>query len=170
MPPSVCRLAKPLTWSCWPRTPSTSVAVAVRLGSPLPDIGSEASLRRAVLAARSLAYSTGPSGVALAQLFERWGITGEIEGRMVQAPPGVPVGSLVAQGQVELGFQQLSELMHLEGISVAGPLPPAIQITTIFSAGICCASTQIDSVRRLLEFMASAQAEAAKRRHGMEPA
>lgn len=148
----------------------SGVAVAVRAGSPLPDIGSEESLRRAVLAACSLAYSTGPSGVALVQLFERWGITGEIRERMVQAPPGVPVGSLVAQGQVELGFQQLSELMHLEGITVVGPLPAAIQITTTFSAGLCTASTEAQAVRSLLQFMTSPQAEAAKRRQGMEPA
>ena len=145
-------------------------SVAVRAGNPLPDIGSEESLRRAVLAARSLAYSTGPSGVALVQLFERWGITGEIRGRMVQAPPGVPVGSLVAQGLVELGFQQLSELMNLEGIAVVGPMPAAIQITTTFSAGLCSASTQAEAVRSLLQFMTSPQAEAAKRRQGMEPA
>lgn len=148
----------------------SGVAVAVRAGNPLPDIGSEESLRRAVLAARSLAYSTGPSGVALVQLFERWGITGEMQGRMVQAPPGVPVGSLVAQGLVELGFQQLSELMNLEGIAVVGPMPAAIQITTTFSAGLCSASTQAEAVRSLLQFMTSPQAEAAKRRQGMEPA
>ena len=148
----------------------SGVAVAVRAGSPLPDIGSEESLRRAVLAARSLAYSTGPSGVALVQLFERWGITGEIQGRMVQAPPGVPVGSLVAQDQVELGFQQLSELMNLEGITVVGPMPAATRITTTFSAGLCSASMQAEAVRSLLQFMTSPQAECAKRRQGMEPA
>jgi molybdate transport system substrate-binding protein len=76
-----------------------------------------------VLAATSLSYSTGPSGVQLARLFERWGIADRIRERIVQAPPGVPVGQLVADGKVALGFQQLSEMMNLPGIDVLGPLP-----------------------------------------------
>ena len=82
----------------------------------------------------------------------------------------MPVGALVARGEVELGFQQLSELMHLSGIDVIGPMPPAIQIITTFSAGLCASSTQGDAVRSLLDFMASPVSADAKRRHGMEPA
>jgi len=148
----------------------SGVAVAVRSGGALPDLSSESSVRQAVLAATTIGYSTGPSGVALARLFERWGIAAEVQARTVQAPPGVPVGSLVATGEVALGFQQLSELMHLEGITVAGPLPPAIQITTTFSAGICAASQRPDAVRRLLDFLASPETADAKRGQGMEPA
>lgn len=147
----------------------SGVAVAVPTGAPLPDIGSEDAVRQAVLAARSISYSTGPSGVALAKLFERWGIADEIAGRMVQAPPGVPVGSLVAKGEVELGFQQLSELLHMQGITIVGPLPPAIQVTTTFSAGIGAQSQQADAARELLVYMASPQAADAKRKQGMEP-
>jgi molybdate transport system substrate-binding protein len=148
----------------------SGVAVAVRAGAPRPDIGSEDALRRAVLAAGSMSYSTGPSGVHLARLFERWGIADLIKSRIVQAPPGVPVGTLVARGDAELGFQQLSELMHLQGIEVLGPLPAEVQIVTTFSGGVCTAATQPQAARELLGFLASPAAEEAKQRHGMEPA
>jgi molybdate transport system substrate-binding protein len=152
----------------------SGVAVAVRAGAPVPDIGSEDALKHAVLAARSVSCSTGPSGVALAKLFERWGIAQEIQGRMVQAPPGVPVGTLVARGEVELGFQQLSELIHVEGITLVGGMPPAVEIITVFSAGLpvglASDSPQAARVRALLDFMTSHEAQAAKRRQGMEPA
>lgn len=147
---------------------NSGVAVAVKAGAATPDISSEAALKTAVLAAKTISYSTGPSGVALAKLFERWGITEQIANRIVQAPSGVPVGSLVAKGEVELGFQQLSELIHLEGISIVGPLPPEIQISTTFSAGVCTASTQAGAVREMLAYMASPAAAAAKLRQGME--
>jgi molybdate transport system substrate-binding protein len=146
----------------------SGVAVAVKAGAAAPDISSEAALKASVLAAKTISYSTGPSGVALAKLFERWGIAEQIANRIVQAPSGVPVGSLVAKGEVELGFQQLSELIHLDGISIFGPLPPEIQITTTFSAGVCTASTQADVVNKILAYMASPAAAAAKLRQGME--
>ena len=152
----------------------SGVAVAVRAGSALPDISSEDAVRLIVRAARSISYSTGPSGVALAKLFERWGIADEVLARLVQAPPGVPVATLLASGEVELGFQQLTELMHAKGVAVVGPLPTAIQITTTFSAGVpACAnadSFRAEQVRALLDFMTSPQTAEAKRRQGMEPA
>ncbi|MFO1279453.1 MAG: substrate-binding domain-containing protein [Burkholderiaceae bacterium] len=148
----------------------SGVAVAVRASAPRPDIGSGEAVRRAVLAARTLGYSTGPSGVQLARQFERWGIADTIKDRIVQAPPGVPVGRLVAEGQVELGFQQLSELMNLPGIEVLGPLPDDIQITTTFSAAVSAACARPDAARALLAFMAAPAMDAIKRRNGMEPA
>lgn len=148
----------------------SGVAVAVREGAPRPDISSEEAVRAAVLAAPSLSYSTGPSGVALAKLFERWGIAEQIRDRIVTPPPGVPVGSLVAKGEVALGFQQLSELMHLPGLTVLGPLPAAIQIITTFSAGVCATSQQADAVRAMLAALNAPETAAVKRRHGMEPA
>lgn len=148
----------------------SGVAVAVRAGAPTPDISSEDAVRLAVLAAPTLSYSTGPSGVALAKLFERWGIADQIKPRIVTAPPGVPVGSLVAKGEVGLGFQQFSELIHVDGITIVGPLPSDIQITTTFSAAMTSGCKRAAEVRALLDFMASPEAAAAKRRQGMEPA
>ncbi|MFM2034836.1 MAG: hypothetical protein RL459_101 [Pseudomonadota bacterium] len=148
----------------------SGVAVAVRAGSPVPDISNEDAVRKAVLAAGTLSYSTGPSGVALAKLFERWGIADVIQDRIVQAPVGVPVGALVARGEVELGFQQLSELLHVDGITIVGPLPPAIQITTTFTAGLVTDCKQAQAAHDLLTFMTSPAAADAKRRQGMEPA
>lgn len=147
----------------------SGVAVAVRAGAAQPDISSADAVRAAVLAAKSISYSTGPSGVALARLFEQWGIAEQIKNRIVTAPPGVPVGSLVAKGEVELGFQQLSELIHLDGITLLGNLPADIQITTTFSAAVGSASTHKSQARTLLAFLASEQAAAAIRRQGMEP-
>jgi molybdate transport system substrate-binding protein len=148
---------------------TSPVAMVVREGAPRPAVATQDQLREAVLAARSLGYSTGPSGVALARLFQHWGIAESIAPRIVTPPPGVPVGALVAQGEVELGFQQLSELIHLPGIAVLGPLPDPIQIVTTFSAGLCATSRQPDAVRQWLDFLASSDAELAKRRQGMAP-
>jgi len=148
----------------------SGVAVAVRAGAPQPQIDSEDALKNAVLAARSVGYSTGPSGVALVRLFERWGIAGQVAGRVVEAKPGIPVGSLVARGEVELGFQQLSEMIHLEGIVVLGPMPDAVQIVTTFSGGVCAGSSDAPAARSLLGFIAGAEFDAVKRRHGMAPA
>jgi len=148
----------------------SAVAIAVAAGAKRPDVSSESAFRDAVLRARSIGYSTGPSGAHLVRLFERWGIAETIASHIVQAPPGIPVGTLVAQGDVELGFQQLSELMHLPGIEVIGLLPAEIQVATVFSAAVCTASKRPATAEALLSFLASPEADAAKRRHGMEPA
>jgi molybdate transport system substrate-binding protein len=148
----------------------SGVAIAVRAGAARPDISSEEAVKRAVLGAKTLSYSTGPSGVYLEKMFERWGILEQIRSRIVVPPPGVPVGSLVAKGNAELGFQQLSELMNLEGISVLGPLPPAIQTITIFSGGISSNCAQPEEARALLDYMAAPTASPIKQQHGMDAA
>ena len=148
----------------------SSVAVAVKAGAPLPDILTEAALRSAIEAAPTIGYSTGPSGVALVKLFERWGIWDALQPRIVQAPPGMPVGMLVARGEVALGFQQLSELMHLEGVTVVGTLPKAVAITTVFSAATCAVSKQQGDLAKLFAFMAAAESVFIKQKHGMQSA
>jgi molybdate transport system substrate-binding protein len=147
----------------------SAVAVAVPAATEAPDISNETALKAAVLAAPTLGYSTGPSGLALAALFERWGIAKQIASRTVTPPPGVPVGSLVATGEVALGFQQLSELMHLPGIRLIGGLPEAVQIVTTFSAAQATASRQAAAVQRFLSYAAGPQTAELKRRHGMAP-
>jgi molybdate transport system substrate-binding protein len=148
----------------------SGVAVAVRAGAAVPDLASEDAVRDAVSRATTLSYSTGPSGVYLEKLFARWGLTEALRGRIVVPPPGMPVGSLVASGAVELGFQQLSELIHLEGITVAGPLPPSIQTTTVFAGAIAASSERVTRARDLLEFLASPDLAPLKQRHGMAAA
>ncbi len=150
------------------------VAVAVKAGMPVPGLGDAAAVYQAVLSAPSISVSTGPSGVQLMAQFEAWGLADQIRSRLVQAPPGVAVGSLVASGQVSLGFQQLSELLHLGGITVVGTLPADMAIITTFCAGLCStldlSGAQADKARQVLNFLASPQTALAKRRHGMEPA
>lgn len=145
----------------------SSVAVAVQAGAAPIDISSEAALRQAVLNAASLGVSTGPSGVQLAQQFDRWGISDLIRDRIVQAQPGVPVAAMIAQGQVALGFQQLSEMMGVPGIQVLGALPEPVSITTTFSGGVAATSLQAQGVQAMLAFWASPDGQALKVRHGM---
>lgn len=148
----------------------SGIAAAVRAGSPPPHIADEDAVRQAVLGASTLGYSTGPSGVALVELFDRWGISDQIRNRVVIAPPGVSVGGLVASGAVALGFQQLSELMHLDGITVVGTLPEAVAITTVFSAATCATSAQSETTAKLFAFMAAAESDPVKQKHGMQAA
>ena len=144
---------------------TSPIAVGSRSGATHPDISSAEAVKRAVLAANRIGYSTGPSGTYLAGLFEQWGIGAAVKDRIMIAPPGVPVGSLVASGDIDLGFQQLSELAGTPGVDVIGMLPPEIQSLTTFSAGIGAASPRPDEARRLLAFLASPEANQTKRRN-----
>jgi len=151
----------------------SSVAVAVKKGGKHPDISTEAALKASVLSSATLSYSTGPSGVYLEKLFERWGISSEVKAATVVAPPGVPVGSLVASGQVELGFQQLSELIALPGIDVLGTLPSEVAYTTRFSSGIPSAieknPIRWSEVKSFVEFLNSSGLQQIKIDQGMSP-
>ena len=148
----------------------SDIAVAVANGAPKPDIGSEPALRDTVLAARTIGYSTGPSGAHLGRLFEGWGIADAIASRLVQASPGIPVAALIARGDVDLGFQQLSELMHVPGVDVVGLLPAEVRMATLFSAAVCTVSDRAAAASAFLAYLASPAVDAVKRRHGIDPA
>jgi molybdate transport system substrate-binding protein len=147
----------------------SGVGVAVRAGQPKPDISSGAALKKAVLAARSVAYSSGPSGFYLADLFKKMGIADEIKGKVTQTAPGVQVGELVARGEADLGFQQVSELLYVKGIEFVGPLPADIQHVTVFSAGLHASAKETDAAKALVKFLTEPEALAVIRKTGMEP-
>ena len=147
----------------------SSVGVAVRAGAPKPDISSGEALKRAVLAARGIAYSTGPSGIYLVGLFERMGIADEIKSR-VKVVQGEPAGAVVARGEAEIGFQQVSELLPVPGIDLIGPLPPDVQQITVFSAGLHATSKELEAAKALVRFFKAPAAIPVIRKKGMEPA
>jgi molybdate transport system substrate-binding protein len=147
----------------------SGMAIAVRKGAPKPDIGDEAAVKAAVMAAGKVCYSTGPSGDHLLQLCAKWGIAGDSD-KLLKAPPGVPVGSLVAKGEADLGFQQLSELIHVQGIEVLGPLPPEIQNVTVFAAGVSAMSARPADTAALIAYLTSPETAGVKQAQGMEPA
>jgi molybdate transport system substrate-binding protein len=148
----------------------SEIGVAVRAGSPPLSVESEQAVKQAMLEARRICYSTGPSGDHLKALCEKWGLADSILGRALVAPPGVPVASLVASGEADLGLQQLSELIGQPGVEVVGPLPPEIQAVTVFSAGVASKSADPAAARALVAFLASSETGDTKRAHGMEPA
>lgn len=146
----------------------SAMAVAVRTGTWRPHIASETTLRAAVLAARRIGYSTGPSGTALLKLIERWGLADTLRERLVQARPGVPVARLLADGEVDLGFQQLSELLNQDAVDVLGPMPPGLEIVTTFAGAVCTRSIQPDDAQALLAFLCAPETAQVKQRHGLQ--
>ena len=147
----------------------SGVAAAVKSGAPKPDISSGEALKRAVLAAKSVVYSTGPSGLYLISLFERMGIADRIKSKVRQVQ-GEPAGAVVARGEAELGFQQMSELLPVPGIDVVGPLSPDVQQITVFSAGVHRRAQAADAARALVRFFRTPAAAPVIRQKGMEPA
>jgi molybdate transport system substrate-binding protein len=145
------------------------MAMAVRSGATHPAISDEATVRDAMRAARAIGISTGPSGAHVVKLVRDWGLEGELSTRIVQAKPGVPVAALLASVEVDLGFQQLSELLGAPGIEIVDVLPQAIQPMTIFAACVCKAAANAAGARAFIDYLASDRSADAKRRHGMTP-
>jgi molybdate transport system substrate-binding protein len=147
----------------------SGVGIAVRAGLPKPDISSVEAVKRAVLTANSVAYSSGPSGFYLADLFKKMGIAEQIRDKVRQPPSGVQVGELVARGEADLGFQQISELLHVKGIDYVGPLPPDIQNITVYSAGLHTAAPAPEAARALVKFLTAPEAGPIIKKIGMDP-
>ncbi len=152
----------------WVQSP---VAVAIPSAATQPDISTPAALKVALLAAPSISYSTGPSGNYLAKMFEQWGMAQAMQSKLIVPPPGQPVGSLVASGQVALGFQQLSEMLGVPGITVVGNLPEGAAFITTFSAGIAVglAPERVKAVQAFLNFLNAPETAATKLAQGMIP-
>jgi molybdate transport system substrate-binding protein len=145
------------------------VGIAVKAGAPHPDIATEAALRRALLGARSVAYSQlGASGILFAKLIEQLGIASEINARAVIIPQGFTAERLVA-GEADLAVQQISELKQVNGIEVVGPIPHELQTPAVFSAGRMAATNKAGEADRLLRFLASPEVAPALRASGLEP-
>lgn len=145
------------------------VTVAVRAGAQRPAIDTLEAFKAALRAAQTIGYSTGPSGVALLGMIEAWGLNAQLQPRLIQAPPGRPVGALIAEGEVEIGIQQYSELMNVAGVDILGPLPPGAEIISTFTAAVGAAAADPEEARRYVEYLSSPALAEAKRRQGFEP-
>jgi molybdate transport system substrate-binding protein len=146
------------------------VAMAVRAGQPKPDISTVDALRRALLGAKSIAYSASASGVYVStELFQKLGIADQVAGKGRKVL-GEPVGTVVARGEAEIGFQQVSELLPIAGIDYVGPIPAEVQKVTVFSAGIASAARNPEGGRALIRFLASPEAAPVIAKSGVEPA
>jgi molybdate transport system substrate-binding protein len=147
----------------------SSIGVAVKTGAPKPDISSADAVKRALLAAKSIAYSDSASGVYVStEMFAKLGIADEMKDK-ARKIPATPVGEIVAHGDAEIGFQQISELKPVQGIDIVGPLPEPLQKITVFSAGIATASKEPEAGRALIKFLASPAARDAIIKSGLEP-
>ncbi len=147
----------------------SSIGMAVRSGAPKPDIGTVDALKRTLLEAKSIAYSDSASGVYLStEMFQRLGIAEQVSGKS-QRIKTMSVGAVVARGDAEIGFQQISELLPVPGIDYVGPLPREVQKVTVFSAGVAAGSKNADAARMLIQFLASPAAIPAIAKSGLDP-
>jgi molybdate transport system substrate-binding protein len=145
------------------------IGVAVKAGAPRPDIRSADAVKSALLAAKTIAYSDSASGVYVStEMFAKLGIEKEMEGK-ARKIPATPVGEIVARGDAELGFQQISELKPVSGIDIVGPLPDDLQKITVYSAGIATGSKEPEAGKALITFLTSAAARDEIVKSGMDP-
>jgi molybdate transport system substrate-binding protein len=148
---------------------TSGVGVAIRAGAPKIDVSSSDGIRKALLAAKTIAYSAGPSGLHMEQLIAKWGLTEQLKTKIVPPIPDVPIGEMVARGDAEIGFQQVSELLPVKRIDYLGPLPADIQEVTVFSAAVHKAAGPTDAAQALLKYLTAPEATPIIRNTGMEP-
>ena len=152
----------------------SQIGMVVRAGAAKPDIGSVEAFRRMLLAVKSIGYSDSGSGTYLSTtLFAKLGVADQVAGksRKVRGPPsGEPVAAVVARGEVEIGFQQVSELIHVAGVTFVGPIPAELQPGFSFAGVITSASKQPDAALALLRFLASPEATSTILKNGLTPA
>src|SRR5215831_12609661 len=148
----------------------SGVAAGVPKGEAKPDISTTEALKKTILAAKSIGYSTGPSGVYMVSLFEKLGVTDQVKDKLKQTPTGVFVGTIIANRDVEIGFQQVSELGDFPGVDYIGPLPADVQHTTVFSSGMIVDAKEAEAAKLLVKFLTSPEAGSAFKKRGMEPA
>lgn len=147
----------------------SGIGIVVRHGAPHPDVGSVEALKKALLAAKSIAYSDSASGVYISnEMFRKMGIADQVAGK-ARMIPAEPVGGVVARGDAEIGFQQISELKPIQGIDLLGPLPPEVQKFTVFSAGVVTGAEHADAGAALLRFLSSPAAMTTVVDTGLEP-
>ena len=154
------------------RTPIaySSIGMAVREGAPKPDISSIDALRNVIRQAKSIGYSASVSGEYLTtELYQRLGIADEVKNKSRLVGGGERVGALIARGELEIGFQQMSELLPVPGIAHITPLPPEVQKVSVFSAGVAATSRDIKLTQLVIQFFASEEAAPAINRSGLEP-
>ena len=145
------------------------IGIAVKSGAAKPDISNADAIRRMLLAAKTIAYSDSASGVYVStEMFDKLGIREAMQGK-ARKIPAIPVGEIVARGDAEIGFQQISELRPVEGIDIVGPLPDELQKITLFSAGIATVSKEPDAGKALIKFLASPAARPEIVKSGMDP-
>ena len=144
----------------------SGVAAGVPKGEAKPDISTTEALKKTILAAKSIGYSTGPSGVYMVSLFEKLGVTDQVKDKLKQTPTGVFVGTIIANR--EIGFQQVSELGDFPGVDYIGPLPADVQQTTVFSSGIIVGAAETEAAKALVKFLTTPEAGAAFKKRGME--
>lgn len=147
----------------------STIGVAVRKGAPKPDISTVAKLKQVLLDAKSVAYSASASGTYIGtEMFTNLGIAEQMKGK-AQRIVSERVGTIVARGDAELGFQQVSELIPIEGIDYVGPLPGETQRVTVFSAGLATGAKNVEGAKALIRFLASPAAVPAITKSGLEP-
>jgi molybdate transport system substrate-binding protein len=144
------------------------VGMAVKEGAPKPDVSSAAKVKEAVLAAKKVAYSSGPSGTYIQNLFGKLGIAEEAKTKTLQTQPGMPVAGYLRRGEVDFGFQQVSELVHEGGIAYLGPLPAEIQNYTLFSSGVPSVAKEPAAAKAFQAWLAAPEAGPVKKKHGLE--